>query len=203
MPTRQIFASQYAKELKLKVLKAGIEHYKPLVIKDATSILNVLYDQTFIGWNGGKGHYVKHYSKEFIFPEPKVTFEEVFSKVQLGFRLAIYSLVTFPDGKRAHNLWYWIDRGTRAVVQQKTSPEVYATQQRTYGSKYPKPFSGFASNTFAVPAGVVRKGIDPQNWSQKIADDFVRELNSRGGILGGLPGFTVAYRTPEPQLRRV
>lgn len=203
MPVKIIYSRPHKARLVKELITIQVKARKPLIIEEASEILRFFYAQTFEGWNGGKGKYATSYSSSKIFPVPEVAFDEEFEQKGFGLRLKIYSLAVYPGGEVAHNLWYWIDKGTKTTQQQRTSPLVYPTKQRTYTGGYPKAFDGFDSPAFVVRAGTYRRGIEAQDWSGKIANDFLTELQRRNNTLGGITGWVATAKIENPKLVKV
>lgn len=160
-----------------------IEEIKRTLIPKIRAAFERYYSKTFQYWTG-LGIY-KQGARRTQYPVPFMYFNADVKVVGKEIRVVINTMATFGGGV-PNKLWYWLDKGTPAWPQTRTSPPIprYTAIRTSPDTLDVKPSHTLTDGFFVVKAGTMRKGIPPRNWSRLIGKfataDLQDELKSAG-----------------------
>jgi len=191
MTKKRSFRSQ--KPRLKKALARQAESHAQTQADDIVAFLKTVYERTFEYWAGGND---SGYSQQY--EEPEVKFEIETKTSSRGVKLSIHSVAIDPDSGQPHDLWYWLDFGTRTITwgQKRSAVFPIRKHRRTKpGSLDVEPHPGYTGEFATIAPGEQRKGIEATRWSSLIAqtlDEALQEASEkRGGQLAGFTNWTL------------
>lgn len=139
---------------------AEVEAHK--LAADIEVFLRKQFERTFAHWGNSKRN-------KFAVPSVKIT-KKVIRNRKDGIRIVLTCLVT--DGSTAHVLWHWLSFGTKDYTAKKNLVFRSRVKARTQPHKLDvDPFPGWG-DWVTIKKGRVRKGIEPREWYEAIADEL-------------------------------
>ena len=172
-----------------KALVQQAETHAQVDAQDIIEFLKATYERTFEYWAGGND---SGYSHQYA--DPVVQFKVTTQSSSRGVKLSIHSVAIDPDNGQPHDLWYWLDFGTRTIAWGQKRSAVFPIRKHrrtTPGSLDVQPHPGFTGEFASIGSGEQRKGIEPTRWSSLIAQALDEELTKRGGTLAGLKDWSI------------
>jgi hypothetical protein len=161
------------KKIKLLQVKAEVEEFKEMI--------ETLYSITFQFWQGGSNPRESRSAARTKYPVPQVEFSEPEITISNDFKInvKIDSWVIDPSTGKHHELWYWLDFGTKTIIWNSPYPSasfpMRVVSRTQPGTLKVRPAPAYGERRRIFP-GQLRKGIEPRRWSEAVALQLGKEL---------------------------
>lgn len=140
------------------------------VAERAKTFLTSLFERTFAHWDK------LPYRGATKFGKPSVKIDYDLTSSASGVQITLRCQV-IDEGRGAHQLWHWLSFGTPDWTATKTIRFKTRTGVRTSPRDLDaQPFPGWSGNWVSIKKGRVRKGIEPREWYETIAEELQKHI---------------------------